>query len=82
MFGIDLHAQFRGKYCLSEYVKYILKFDERKNIVHSEHGNPDCGLCNNKTTLSSFTENIKSVNYDMNATPEQEEKCQEQKKIL
>jgi hypothetical protein len=45
MFGIELHIQFLGKNCIQQYVKYLFKFDERKNIVHHPHGNPQCKVC-------------------------------------
>ena len=73
MFDIPLHVQFRGKDCLKQYADYLLKFDKRQKIVHPDHGNSEhCDLCRNKNTVKSFTEYIKSVNYAMNATPEQE----------
>ena len=78
MFGIPLHVQFRGKDCLEEYVKYLLKFDKRRKINHPKHGNPSCLLCSNSGEVS-FTEYIKTVNYVMNSTSEQENKYQEMK---
>ena len=75
MFGIELHAQFRGQDCLEQYAKYLLKFDKRINIDHLPHtGSENCPLCQSKAKQVSFTEYIKKVNYAMNSTPEQEEK--------
>ena len=76
MFDIELHAQFRSKdfmECMEQYANYLLKFDERKEIEHPEHGNDDCKLCKKicKDKLVSFNEYIKNVNYGMKSTQKQ-----------